>query len=177
MVHHRGRRGILADPPRWVFGALRRPLVRARDHAALVRLPQEPAVPVVLRGHADPPHALARPAPLEPGSLEPSGYRSTDRLPARWVAMAERPGAPGVLGRAALRGGRAGVGWKARASPAPRRGGHPAGRIDRVGAAPGRVGAARSDRDRPPTRAARLRELALAVLDRRARLRPGTVPR
>ena len=59
VVHHRGRRAVAANPARRVVRAARRPVVRPGDHAADLRGPEGPTVPLVLRGDPDPPPALA----------------------------------------------------------------------------------------------------------------------
>src|SRR5271157_4027031 len=59
VVHHRGRRDVPAAAAGRVARAAPGPVLGLRDHAADVRGAQGPAVPVVLRRHPDPAHALA----------------------------------------------------------------------------------------------------------------------
>src|SRR5207249_10455720 len=68
VVHHGGCRSFAANAEGGVLGSVHRPILRPWHHAADVRVPEEPAIPVVLRGNPDPQAALAGSAPLAPGS-------------------------------------------------------------------------------------------------------------
>ena len=59
VVHHRGRRAVPAAAARRLVRAARGRVVRPRRDAADLRGAQGPALPVVLRRHPDPAHALA----------------------------------------------------------------------------------------------------------------------
>src|SRR5437867_5628336 len=96
MVHHRGRGDVASTAEGRPRRYLRGPIVRDRHHAADLRLVQEPEVPVVLRGNADPAHALAGSRAVAARSTEPAQRATADRLPPGERAVAERPRLPGV---------------------------------------------------------------------------------
>src|SRR5579875_3685213 len=71
VVHHRGRRAVAAAAAGGVARPARGPDLGPRDHAADVRGAQGPALPVVLRRHPDPAHALALAAARPPRAGQP----------------------------------------------------------------------------------------------------------
>ena len=71
------------------------------DHAADVRLAEEPAVPVVLRRHADPAHALARPAAVAIAAAATTSPSPRSSTTCSEPAVAQRPRVPRLHRRAA----------------------------------------------------------------------------
>src|SRR5689334_12081154 len=82
--------------------------VRPRDHAADVRGAQGPALPLVLRRHPDPAHALALDDARAQERREPPGRLPALGLPGRRRAVVRRPAQPAVLHLPAGRRGQPG---------------------------------------------------------------------
>ena len=85
VVHHRGRRAVAADPPQRVVGPARRQLVRQGHHAAHLRGPEGPAIPLVLRRDPDP----APPLAVDAGGRDPDNETEQNHLSLgqRWAYL------------------------------------------------------------------------------------------
>src|SRR6185437_690986 len=97
VVHHRGRRTVAAAAAGRLARAARGPVLGPRDHAADLRGTQRPALPVVLRRHPDPAHALAVNDARPPPPSEPHGRRPALGLPGGRHSVVRGPARPRLL--------------------------------------------------------------------------------
>ena len=99
VVYLRGHRGLTAGAQGRLVRPLHSALLRPRDRATQLGRDAHPAAPLVLRGHADPPTALAQPDALGQLPRQPSHRRPAPRLPDGVARLVPRPPDAGLQPR------------------------------------------------------------------------------